>query len=218
MEERFDLLSDKGEPTGVSCARSEVHACGFFHKAVHIWVLSPSTGEVVLQRRASNKDSWPSFWDVSSAGHVSSGETPLPSALRELEEELGLVVAAPRLEYAFTHLERASSLQNGKQFINNEFQDVFILAVTPQERASLDPSGAVLREGPLPSESIYGEADTLPPLSQFVLQASEVSAVQWVPLERLEAMYRGKDPTIVPWDTEDDLERLLGALKSRCAK
>ena len=161
MEEEFDLLDEQGNKTGVSCPRSTVHALGYFHKAVHIWVICPHTREVLLQRRAACKDSWADMLDVSSAGHVSAGENSLPSALRELEEELGLVVEGARLDYVFTHLERASSLQKGKPFINNEFQDVYILCVTTEERASLDPARAVLREGALSS---VAKPEVLPPL------------------------------------------------------
>ena len=206
-EEYFDLLDEACQPIGRSCPRSEVHACGYYHKAVHIWLLCPSTQEVLLQRRALCKDSWAGLWDVSSAGHVSAGELPLPSALRELEEELGLSVPGDRLEYVFTHLEKCSSVQKGKPFINNEFQDVYILCISAKERVSLDPSKAVLRYD-APSMETRKESPH-PHLSSFALQASEVSAVQWVPVVELGRMYRERDPSIVPWDTGEDLNCLL---------
>ena len=36
------------------------------------------------------KESFPGMYDTSSAGHIPAGEEPLPSALRELSEELGM--------------------------------------------------------------------------------------------------------------------------------
>ena len=211
-EESFDVLDANGALTGVSCPRSEVHACGFFHRAVHVWLLSPATGEVLLQRRAAHKDSWPDLWDVSSAGHVSAGGASLPSAQRELEEELGLRAPAARLRFLFTHLERAASVQHDKAFINNEFQDLYVLCITPEERGVLDPACATLRDLAAPAAAAAEEGE---PLGLLALQRSEVSAVTWVSLQELERMYRDKDPSIVPWDTGADLDRLLQELRSR---
>ena len=84
-EERFDIVDAAGAPTGETRPRSEVHALGLRHRAVHVWLLSPRTGELLLQRRADIKDSWPGRWDISSAGHLSAGESSLPTAMRELE-------------------------------------------------------------------------------------------------------------------------------------
>ncbi len=204
------MLDASGALTGVTCARSEVHACGFYHRAVHVWLVAPATREVLLQRRAAHKDSWPGLWDISSAGHISAGQASLDAAQRELEEELGLRVAAPRLRLAFSHLERKASVQGGKPFIDNEWQDVYVLRVAPEERAALDPANAALRD--LPAGGLPPCEAEPPPLQAFALQRSEVSAVRWVPLAELERMYRERDASIVPWDTEGDLDRLLAEL------
>jgi isopentenyldiphosphate isomerase len=213
-EEHFDVLDASGALTGVTCPRSEVHACGFYHRAVHVWLVSPATREVLLQRRAAHKDSWPGLWDISSAGHISAGQASLAAAQRELEEELGLRVPAARLRLAFSHLERKASVQGGRAFIDNEWQDVYVLRVAPGERGALDPANATLRDLPpsgLPPPS--GE-EAAGPLAAFALQRSEVSAVRWVALEELERLYRERDPSIVPWDTGADLERLLAELRA----
>lgn len=55
-EELFDLVDPvTGAPTGEVRPRSQVHAEGLYHSAVHVWLLSP-TGELLLQRRAACKD------------------------------------------------------------------------------------------------------------------------------------------------------------------
>ena len=54
-------------------------------------LVSNSRGEVFLQKRSASKDTNPNCWDSSAAGHIDSGEQYLPAAVRELEEELGLV-------------------------------------------------------------------------------------------------------------------------------
>lgn len=213
MEEHFDVLDATGSPTGSTCARSEVHSRGLYHRAVHIWLLCPSSREVLLQRRAAHKDSWPGLWDVSSAGHVSAGGVSLASAQRELSEELGVCVLPSRLEFVFTHLECCTSVQGGRQFVNNEFQDIYVLCVSAEERLVLDAAAATLRQHVLSEEAVAAAAGQ--PLTALALQASEVSAAAWLPLAELERMYRQKDPSIVPWDCGPDLERLLQALQKR---
>ena len=44
------------------------------------------------------KITYPGLWDVSCAGHVSAGESATTSALRELEEELGVVAQVEELQ------------------------------------------------------------------------------------------------------------------------
>lgn len=60
--------------------RSHVHRDGDYHRAVHVWIFAESTQELLVQRRADNKDSWPGLWDISSAGHISAGDSSLVTA------------------------------------------------------------------------------------------------------------------------------------------
>lgn len=50
---------------------------------------------MLLQKRSSIKDSWPDYWDISCAGHIESGHNAIDTAIRELNEELGLVITNP---------------------------------------------------------------------------------------------------------------------------
>ncbi len=69
--------------------KSEAHREGLWHRAAHIWAYN-SKGEILLQLRAKNKRTFPDKWDLSVAGHISASEEPIDSALREIEEEVGL--------------------------------------------------------------------------------------------------------------------------------
>jgi 8-oxo-dGTP pyrophosphatase MutT (NUDIX family) len=51
---------------------------------------------LLLQRRATTKDTWPGYLDVTAAGHLAAGEETL-DGLREVEEELGLRIESERL-------------------------------------------------------------------------------------------------------------------------
>ena len=92
MTEYFDLRYDDGSVTGEVKERSLVHLEGDLHGTVHIWIVRPCDGdfEVLLQKRSRIKDAFPGCWDISSAGHLPAGSDFTESALRELEEELGI--------------------------------------------------------------------------------------------------------------------------------
>ncbi|CAH8384419.1 unnamed protein product [Eruca vesicaria subsp. sativa] len=119
-EEHFDVLTKFGEKT-------EVHRDGDYHRAVIVWIFVESTQELLLQLRSDDKDSWPGRWDISSAGHISAGDSSLMSAQRELEEELGIKLPKDAFEMLFVFLQEC--VINDGKFINNEFDDVYLVTI-----------------------------------------------------------------------------------------
>lgn len=97
-KEFLDVLNEDGEFTGETMDRKEIHEKNIWHRCVHIWIIN-SKGELLLQKRAKNKDNFGGLWDISAAGHVESGETREEAALKETFEELGLQI--PFSEYIF---------------------------------------------------------------------------------------------------------------------
>lgn len=96
MDELIDILTANGEPTGITAMKTDAHKKGLFHPTVHIWFYT-SDGKILLQKRAENKDTHPRLWDVSVAGHIGAGEDILDSALREIAEEIGLIISQAEL-------------------------------------------------------------------------------------------------------------------------
>ncbi|KAL3619118.1 Nudix hydrolase 3 [Castilleja foliolosa] len=124
-EEHFDILTKTGVKTGISKPRSDVHRDGDYHRAVHTWIFAESTQQLLLQKRAECKDSWAGLWDISSAGHISAGDSSLVTARRELQEELGIKLPSDAFELLFVFLQE--SVTNGGKFINNEYNDVYLV-------------------------------------------------------------------------------------------
>ncbi|HTR42023.1 MAG TPA: NUDIX domain-containing protein [Pseudomonadales bacterium] len=93
VEDIFDIVNERDEVIGRK-PRSEVHAQGLLHRAVHVLVFN-SRGEIFLQKRSMKKDRQPGVWDSSCSGHVDSGEDYNQTAVRELGEEIGLHLSAP---------------------------------------------------------------------------------------------------------------------------
>ncbi|MFI2743264.1 NUDIX domain-containing protein [Zhouia sp. PK063] len=122
MEELVDILDDEGNYTGVIMPKSEAHAKGLFHPTIHVWLYT-SKKELLIQQRARTKETFPGKWDVSVAGHLSTGETPLEGALREVEEEIGLQLTKQDLRLIF--IEK-SMKKHGNGIIDAEFHYVFI--------------------------------------------------------------------------------------------
>ena len=52
--------------------------------------LKNSRGETYLQKRSNRVLFYPGYWCASATGHVSSGESYLEAARREVREELGI--------------------------------------------------------------------------------------------------------------------------------
>lgn len=99
-DELVDICDSENNLTGVQKMKSEAHRDGLWHRAAHVWVYNDQ-GEILLQLRAKNKDLYPDMWDISVAGHVSAGEDPLLSAVREVQEELGLPVESKDLQFGW---------------------------------------------------------------------------------------------------------------------
>lgn len=90
MEEIFDIYTRDGKYLGTK-EKSVCHSKnpGFYHKPVWVWIIN-SKNEILVQKRASCKKNFPNLWDMPSAGHIISGETPIQGAIRETYEELGI--------------------------------------------------------------------------------------------------------------------------------
>lgn len=122
MVEYIDILNENGEFTGKKATRSEVHKYGYWHRAVLILLIN-SKKEILLQRRSANKEKNPNMWDLSCAGHLSSGDTSLLGAMREFEEELGIKADKENMKLIYT-LRKSHIPKEG--FIENEIQDVYL--------------------------------------------------------------------------------------------
>lgn len=122
MDEYIDIWTENGLPTGNNCLKDEAHAKGLFHPTVHIWFYT-SNGDILLQQRGSHKETFPSFWDVSVAGHVLSGESILNAAIREVQEEIGLSIS----ETDLLQIDIRKNINVHPNGINDcEFQHVFL--------------------------------------------------------------------------------------------
>lgn len=88
-DEIFDVVDENDQVIG-QATRAEVHAEKLVHRAVHVFVFN-KRGDLLLQKRSLLKDACPGVWDSSVSGHLDAGEDYATAAVRELEEEMGIV-------------------------------------------------------------------------------------------------------------------------------
>ena len=82
---------------------------------------------MLLQKRSAVKDSNPGCYDISSAGHLSSGDIALEGALRELKEELGVTASPEDLHYIGKHRGSFQAPFHGRMFRDNELSNVYVI-------------------------------------------------------------------------------------------
>lgn len=128
-EEMLDTFNEQRVHTG-SASRRQVHAEGLWHQTFQCWVVNIDSHEgkenpgLLFQLRAEDKEAFPGKLDISCAGHLLAGESP-QDGIRELEEELGLIVAAEDLIYCGTVAQESGS-ELPVRLIDREFNHVFL--------------------------------------------------------------------------------------------
>jgi len=121
-DELIDICDENNNLLGIQKGWGEIHKNGLWHRASHIWIYNLK-GEILLQLRAKGKLLYPDMWDISAAGQVNAGEEPIISGLREIEEEIGLLVKEGDLEF-FEVKKRKSIFGDIK---DNEFCYIYFL-------------------------------------------------------------------------------------------
>lgn len=127
--EYFDIVDENGKPSGAVISRREAHEKGIWHRTSHLWIVRKKgdTDQILLQKRAQNKDSFPGCWDTSSAGHIPAGQEPVESAVRELKEELGLDAAEGDLKPIGTLKISFDMVFHDQPFRDREFVNIYVL-------------------------------------------------------------------------------------------
>lgn len=122
-DELIDILDENGNMAGVIKPKKEAHRKGLLHKVVHVWIYN-SKGEVLIQKRSLVKPSYPGLWDISVAGHVSTGEKPEDAAVREMHEELGIKIRKNDLH--FIEIKKLSQIDPKLNWYNKEFAYIYL--------------------------------------------------------------------------------------------
>ncbi len=157
-EELIDVLDENGVKTKEVLTRREVHKRGLWHRSIAVAIINDKN-EILIQQRSDNKDKNAGMWDISVAGHISTGQDSLSAAAREINEEVAvnLDYNVDIKDFRYMYYFRKEQMFSD-DFIERQFYDFFIL-----------------RQNGLSSENIK-------------FQESEVQAVKFVTVSELQEM------------------------------
>ena len=122
MEEKIDVLNELGEFTGEVATRDECHKNGLWHRAVYAFIID-AKGNILLQKRSNNKKLWPNMWDVTVGGHVDAGEFGRQALIREVKEELGILINDDDIKY----LVGSTSINEQGDIINKHYNEFYLI-------------------------------------------------------------------------------------------
>lgn len=88
-DEYWDLFDINRTYVGQTHRRGDIIPDGLFHLVVHSWVMDREGNFLISQRQRGRSNEYK--WE-RTGGSVLAGETSLEGALRELHEELGIVL------------------------------------------------------------------------------------------------------------------------------
>ena len=137
--EYWDVLDANRNPMGRTHKRGESMQDGDFHLVVRAWIANKNS-EFLITRRAFNKIGYPGMWEVPG-GSTTAGEDSLTSAIREAQEESGIVLRTENPELF-------STCRRGNSFYDSWlFRQEFDLAdVVLQEGETIDARAATWSE------------------------------------------------------------------------
>ena len=129
MKEYLDIVDEQGNPTGETVERNYAHENGIRHRTAHLWLVRIKDGrlQLLLQKRAASKESYPGCWDISSAGHIPAGTFYEVSAVRELGEELGISADEDELVYCGDRKISTDHVFSGRPFHDRQVSRVFFI-------------------------------------------------------------------------------------------
>ena len=137
MEELWQLYDEGKQPLiNHGATKDEIFNKGLLHGAspVWIWRTGASGVEILLQKRASNKRTWPDRYDISASGHIDLSENPLAAARRETEEEIG--PKSDPAQLTFIDIYRAHLVAPDGS-IENEWQWLYLFRLSGEYYFSL---------------------------------------------------------------------------------
>ncbi|XP_052108088.1 nudix hydrolase 3 isoform X2 [Arachis duranensis] len=101
---------------------------------VHVWIFAEKTQQLLLVQRHHH---FQGLWDASTAAIIISPHSPLTTARRKLQQELGVTLAEDAFEFIFSFLQQESGRNNGGKEINNDVYLVTTIDPIPLEAFTL---------------------------------------------------------------------------------
>jgi isopentenyl-diphosphate delta-isomerase len=126
--------------------RKKAHAEGFWHRSIGIWLFTDD-GRVFLQKRSIFKDTNPGKWQISAAGHVSSGQSVIEAVIAETNEEIGVKLEAKDIKFVgLTTRSETGQTERFGAYADNEYKFVFACRVPADVKTCLNATEVEILE------------------------------------------------------------------------
>ncbi len=137
-DEMLDIIDENDIVTDTK-ERNEIHQKGLLHREIHVWFFD-TAGNIFFQKRGVEKASG-GLLDASVGGHVDAGENYTEAAIRETQEEIGLLISSSDL--FLIKKFRATSKDAEKNRINNFSRSVYIHTLPIIESQIVKEAGVI---------------------------------------------------------------------------
>ena len=122
MEEKFDLYDKNRNLIGKTAIRGrDILNEGEYHIVVGAIIIN-NKNEILITKRAENKQSYPLFWECNG-GSLKSGEVSRDGIVREMKEELCIDLDFKHGKLLFSQVVNRDENNNIK---NNKIRDVYV--------------------------------------------------------------------------------------------
>lgn len=112
MEEYWDIYDEKRVFQNRTIRRGDAFKDGEYYVCCEVWFQN-SKGAMLITQRHPNKKAG-GLWEFLGGG-VLAGETTEQAAVREVKEEIGIIIAANELSLLYIHKDR------------NYFMDIYVV-------------------------------------------------------------------------------------------
>ena len=119
--ELIDIVNENNEFTGQIEEREIAYEKGLWRRTVSCWIMNEK-GEILLQKRSSNKKKNPNKW-AKTGGQVDSGESVENAIFREVKEELGISINDDDIKY----LVGSTSINEQGDIINKHYNECYLV-------------------------------------------------------------------------------------------
>jgi isopentenyl-diphosphate Delta-isomerase len=126
MSEQYDILDETGSYTGVKASKIKAHKDRLIHRTVHVWILNKHH-EILMQKRSLTEESKPGIIDIAVAGHINAGESSIHAVIREVNEELGIILEESEIKFLFTIDINTKKLNMNLELSPIHIDDVYIV-------------------------------------------------------------------------------------------
>jgi len=187
VSQMVDILNAEGDII-MRRARSDVHQNGFWHRAVNVWVVCPSTTRVLLGLRALSKSNDPHRW-TCVCGRVPSGEVSMDTAVVRLAAEFQISAVPDQQLFLVFSMKCPRNIDRG----------VF---AGQQDSVLIDVYLAILDEE-MPLEALH-------------LDVRSKQAAKYASVAEIARAYEVKDEAYVIPPNEEYINKLVYHLRRTC--